>query len=90
MPIIAEKDTRSSSFHYEWHLQYKLGLFTRKQKCGKLLLRTITRYKQGKNTYKHGRHVAAFQLLRFNLQSFRKAKEHDVITFAPVPHASKS
>ena len=22
--IIAEKDTRSSSFHYEWHLQYKL------------------------------------------------------------------
>ena len=24
VPIIAEKDTRSSSFHYEWHLQYKL------------------------------------------------------------------
>ena len=24
LPIIAEKDTRSSSFHYEWHLQYKL------------------------------------------------------------------
>ena len=24
MPFIAEKDIRSSSFHYEWHLKYEL------------------------------------------------------------------
>ena len=43
-------------------------MFTRKHKYGKLLLQTITRYRQGKNTYNQGRHVAAFQLLRFNLK----------------------
>ena len=30
VPIIAEKDTRSSSFHYEWRLQYKLVLINKK------------------------------------------------------------
>ena len=29
VPIIAEKDTRSSSFHYVWHLKYKLALINK-------------------------------------------------------------
>ena len=33
MLFIAEKDIRSPSFHYEWHLQYTLIFIYKKRKC---------------------------------------------------------